>query len=112
MIADEVNVSDVELTDRRRRGGRRALQLVPATLGPRLGKDVQHVIKAHKAGDWTNVDGDVSSAAACSSTASTGCELVASDDRAAAASPTGPGWSPSTSTVTARTRAGGQPPAT
>jgi isoleucyl-tRNA synthetase len=34
------------------------LQLVPAKLGPRLGKDVQQVIKAHKAGDWT-VDGDV-----------------------------------------------------
>ena len=33
------------------------LQLVPAKLGPRLGKDVQQVIKAHKAGDWT-VDGD------------------------------------------------------
>jgi isoleucyl-tRNA synthetase len=58
VIADEVNVRNVELTTDVASVATERLQLVPAKLGPRLGKDVQQVIKAHKAGDWT-VDGDV-----------------------------------------------------
>jgi isoleucyl-tRNA synthetase len=57
VIADEVNVRHVELTTDVASVATERLQLVPAKLGPRLGKDVQQVIKAHKAGDWT-VDGD------------------------------------------------------
>ena len=57
VIADEVNVRGVELTTDLAAVADERLQLVPAKLGPRLGKDVQTVIKAHKAGDWTNVDG-------------------------------------------------------
>jgi isoleucyl-tRNA synthetase len=57
VIADEVNVRNVELTDDVRSVATERLQLVPARLGPRLGKDVQQVIKAHKSGDWS-VDGD------------------------------------------------------
>jgi isoleucyl-tRNA synthetase len=57
VIADEVNVRNVELTTDVASVATERLQLVPAKLGPRLGKDVQQVIKAHKAGDWT-VDGD------------------------------------------------------
>ncbi|HSL73006.1 MAG TPA: isoleucine--tRNA ligase [Ilumatobacteraceae bacterium] len=58
VIADEVNVRHVELTDDVGSVATERLQLVPARLGPRLGKEVQQVIRAHKAGDWS-VDGDV-----------------------------------------------------
>jgi isoleucyl-tRNA synthetase len=57
VIADEVNVRSVVLTSDVASVATEQLQLVPAKLGPRLGKDVQTVIKAHKAGDWS-VDGD------------------------------------------------------
>ena len=58
LIADEVNVRHVDLTSDVASVASEELKLVPARLGPRLGKDVQNVIKAHKQGDWT-VDGDV-----------------------------------------------------
>jgi isoleucyl-tRNA synthetase len=58
VIADEVNVRRVELTTDVASVATERLQLVPAKLGPRLGKDVQRVITAHKAGDWS-VAGDV-----------------------------------------------------
>jgi isoleucyl-tRNA synthetase len=57
VIADEVNVRHVELTDDVASVATERLQLVPAELGPRLGSDVQQVIRAHKAGDWA-VSGD------------------------------------------------------
>lgn len=57
LIADEVNVRHVELTTDVSAVASEELRLVPAKLGPRLGKDVQNVIKAHKQGDWS-VDGD------------------------------------------------------
>ena len=57
IIADEVNVRTVELTTDVASVATERLQLVPAKLGPRLGKGVQQVIKAHKSGDWT-VDGE------------------------------------------------------
>jgi isoleucyl-tRNA synthetase len=57
LLADEVNVKDVALTDRLEGYCERVLGLVPRALGPRLGRDVQRVIKAVKAGDWS-VDGD------------------------------------------------------
>jgi len=57
VIADEVNVRSVNLTTDVGSVAAEQLQLVPAKLGPRLGSDVQLVIKAHKAGDWS-VDGD------------------------------------------------------
>ncbi len=53
VIADEVNVRQVELTDDVGSVATERLQLVPARLGPRLGKDVQQVIRAHKSGDWS-----------------------------------------------------------
>ena len=37
----------------------RVLQLVPRALGPRLGRDVQQVIGAVQAGDWSESDGVV-----------------------------------------------------
>ncbi len=57
LIADEVNVKHIDLTDDVAAVARYELQVTPAALGPRLGKDTQQVIKAVKAGDWTR-EGD------------------------------------------------------
>ncbi len=59
IIADEVNVRDVVLTDDVAAAGTWVLSLVPAVLGPRVGADVQHLIKAVKAGSWTRDDNGV-----------------------------------------------------
>jgi isoleucyl-tRNA synthetase len=54
LVADEVNVKDVVLTGEAPEGlVERVLTLVPRALGPRLGADVQRVIKAVRAGDWS-----------------------------------------------------------
>jgi len=52
LIADEVNVKSVEFTDDVAAVASFDLQVVPAALGPRLGSQVQQVIKAVKTGDW------------------------------------------------------------
>ena len=84
VIADEVNVRTVELTNDVASVATERLQLVPAKLGPRLGKDVQQVIKAHKAGDWT-VDGDeVIVGGVALEAGEYSLELVASGDQASA----------------------------
>jgi len=57
LLEDEVNVKSVELTADVAAYSRRVLTVVPRALGPRLGKEVQQVIKAVKAGDWELVDG-------------------------------------------------------
>jgi isoleucyl-tRNA synthetase len=57
LIADEVNVKHVELSDDLAAVARYDLQVTPAALGPRLGKQTQQVIKAVKSGDWSR-DGD------------------------------------------------------
>jgi isoleucyl-tRNA synthetase len=57
LLADEVNVKDVVLTDDVTAYSRQVLTVVPRALGPRVGKQVQPVIKAVKAGEWELVDG-------------------------------------------------------
>ena len=57
IIADEVNVRDVSLTDDVGAIAGHVLQVVPATIGPRLGRHTQDVIRAVKAGDWS-LEGD------------------------------------------------------
>ena len=52
LVADEVNVKSVTLTDDVDSVASYDLQVVPAKLGPRLGGQVQQVIKAVKSGDW------------------------------------------------------------
>jgi isoleucyl-tRNA synthetase len=52
LIADEVNVKAVELSDDVASLGRFELAVNPRRLGPRLGAQVQQVIRAVKAGDW------------------------------------------------------------
>ncbi|MBW3667770.1 MAG: isoleucine--tRNA ligase [Actinobacteria bacterium] len=60
LVADELNVKDVRLSDDVSAVGRYLLQVVPAVLGPRLGADVQKVIKAVRAGEWERrADGSV-----------------------------------------------------
>lgn len=58
LIADEVNVKALQLTDDVASVASHELQVVPATLGPRLGGRTQQVIKAVKTGDWHR-EGDV-----------------------------------------------------
>jgi isoleucyl-tRNA synthetase len=53
LIRSEVNVKDVVLDTDVDAHCRRTLSVVPRTLGPRLGKDVQRVIRAVRDGDWS-----------------------------------------------------------
>ena len=52
LVADEVNVRHVELTDDVEAVAGQVLQVLPAAIGPRLGPHTQDVIKAVRAGDW------------------------------------------------------------
>ncbi|MFB7879010.1 isoleucine--tRNA ligase [Nocardia sp. NPDC056064] len=63
LIADEVNVKKVDLTTDVDAHGRFELVVNARAAGPRLGKQVQTVIKAVKAGQWSeSADGVVSAA--------------------------------------------------
>ncbi len=62
LVRDEVNVKDVVLDTDPARLGTFELAVNPRVLGPRLGAKVQDVIRAVKAGDWTQ-NGDVVTAA-------------------------------------------------
>jgi isoleucyl-tRNA synthetase len=62
IIKDEVNVKDLVLSDDPATLGEFQLTVNPRVLGPRLGKQVQEVIRAVKAGQWTQA-GDVVTAA-------------------------------------------------
>jgi isoleucyl-tRNA synthetase len=57
LIADEANVKSVELTPDVAATGEFVLQLVPSVIGPRAGGDMQRLIGAVRAGNWTR-DGD------------------------------------------------------
>jgi isoleucyl-tRNA synthetase len=59
LIADEVNVKSVVFSTDVAAYCERVLTLVPRVLGPRLGGQVQQVIKAVRAGDWSVDDGGV-----------------------------------------------------
>ena len=67
LIADEVNVREVTLLDgadaaAQQVGVSQRLTANPRAVGPRLGRDVQKVIKASKSGDWS---ADTSGAVTC-----------------------------------------------
>src|SRR6202042_3704177 len=62
IVKDEVNVKDLVLSDDPAILGEFQLTVNPRALGPRLGKQVQEVIRAVKAGQWTQA-GDVVTAA-------------------------------------------------
>ena len=63
LIRDEVNVKEVELTTNVAAHGSFQLTVNAKVAGPRLGRDVQKVIQAVKAGDWkTTPSGGVTAA--------------------------------------------------
>ncbi|MGH3263164.1 MAG: DUF5915 domain-containing protein, partial [Trebonia sp.] len=62
LIKDEVNVKDLVLHDDPASLGEFRLTVNPRVLGPRIGKQVQEVIRAVKSGQWTQ-EGDVVTAA-------------------------------------------------
>ncbi|WP_420450440.1 isoleucine--tRNA ligase [Ilumatobacter sp.] len=82
LIADEVNVREVELTTDVGSVAVEELKLVPAALGPRLGKDVQNVIRAHKQGDWQVVGSTVTVGGVPLEEGEFRLEQVAADDQA------------------------------
>ncbi len=57
IIADELNVKQVILTDNYKSLANLRLTTIPSALGPRLGEQTQHIIRAAKAGNWL-IDGD------------------------------------------------------
>jgi len=60
LIAQELNVKTVAVSADRTAFGTEVIRPNPRALGPRLGQDVQTVIKAAKVGDWTrSADGAV-----------------------------------------------------
>ena len=63
IVADEVNVREVRLVPVSEVGGvSQRLTVNARAAGPRLGKDVQTVIKGSKSGDWSvGADGVVTS---------------------------------------------------
>jgi isoleucyl-tRNA synthetase len=56
ILRDELNVKHVDLTTEVDKYGSKQLILNPKALGPRLGGRTQHVINAHKSGDWSISD--------------------------------------------------------
>jgi isoleucyl-tRNA synthetase len=56
LIAEEVNVKTVDLRDDVADLTTGVLQVTPAVVGPRLGPDTQKVLRAAKAGEWSQRD--------------------------------------------------------
>jgi isoleucyl-tRNA synthetase len=79
LLADEVNVKDVVFTDDVAAYCQQVLTVVPRVLGPRVGKQVQQVIKAVKAGEWQLVDGAPVAAGVTLQEGEYELKLVASD---------------------------------
>ena len=92
LIADELNVKAVELTDDIAAYGRFELAVNARVAGPRLGKDVQAAIKAVKAGDAVvHSDGTLTAGPAVLQPDEYSSKLVAADPEFTAALPDGAG---------------------
>lgn len=92
IIRDEVNVKAVEFTTDVAAYGGFEVAVNARVAGPRLGRDVQKVIKAVKAGDWTTTaDGTVVAAGIELREGEYERRLVAKDSGAAAELPGGTG---------------------
>jgi isoleucyl-tRNA synthetase len=92
LIADELNVKEVELTDDIDIYGRFDLTVNAKVAGPRLGKDVQAAIKAVKAGEAVvNADGTLTAGPAVLQPDEYSSRLVAADPEYTAALPEGAG---------------------
>jgi isoleucyl-tRNA synthetase len=108
LIADELNVKSVELTDDIATYGRFELTVNAKVAGPRLGKDVQAAIKAVKAGEATaNADGTLTAGPAVLAPDEYSSRLVAADPEYTAALPDGAGLVVLDGTVTPELEAEG-----
>ncbi|GAB3159394.1 isoleucine--tRNA ligase [Micromonospora sonneratiae] len=107
LVADEVNVKSVEFTADLASYCQQVLTVVPRALGPRLGKQVQTVIKAVKAGDWELVDGAPVAAGVRLEEGEYELRLVAADADQSAPLPGGEGVVVLDTTVTAELTAEG-----
>jgi isoleucyl-tRNA synthetase len=92
LIADELNVKSVELTDDIATYGRFELTVNAKVAGPRLGRDVQAAIKAVKAGEAVvNDDGTLTAGPTVLRPDEYSSRLVAADPEYTAALPDGAG---------------------
>ncbi|WP_229076480.1 isoleucine--tRNA ligase [Actinoplanes sp. DH11] len=91
LLKDEVNVKDVVFTDDVAAYCQQVLTVVPRALGPRVGKQVQQVIKAVKSGDWQLVDGAPVAAGVTLAPGEYELKLVAADVENSAPLPAGGG---------------------
>ncbi|OBB59701.1 isoleucine--tRNA ligase [Mycobacterium sp. 852013-51886_SCH5428379] len=108
LIADELNVKAVELTDDIATYGRFELTVNAKVAGPRLGRDVQAAIKAVKAGEAVaNDDGTLTAGPAVLQPGEFTSRLVAADPAETAALPDGAGLVVLDSTVTEELEAEG-----
>ena len=87
LIAEEVNVKAVELSCQPASLGRFELAVNPRVLGPRLGGQVQQVIRAVKAGAWTQAGDRVEAAGAVLEPGEYELKLAAADPDSTAALP-------------------------
>ncbi|VEG42178.1 isoleucyl-tRNA synthetase [Mycolicibacterium flavescens] len=108
LIADELNVKAVELTDDIDTYGRIELTVNARVAGPRLGKDVQAAIKAVKAGEAVvNADGTLTAGPAVLQPDEYSSRLVAADPEYTAALSDGAGLVVLDGTVTEELEAEG-----
>ena len=108
LIADELNVKEVELTDDIDTYGRFELTVNAKVAGPRLGKDVQAAIKAVKAGEsLVNADGTLTAGPAVLQPEEYSSRLVAADPEYTAALSDGAGLVVLDGTVTEELEAEG-----
>jgi isoleucyl-tRNA synthetase len=108
LIADELNVKAVELTDDIAGYGRFELTVNARVAGPRLGKDVQAAIKAVKSGEAVlNPDGTLTAGPAVLQPQEYSSKLVAADPENTAALPGGAGLVVLDDTVTEELEAEG-----
>jgi isoleucyl-tRNA synthetase len=108
LIADELNVKKVELTDAIDSYGRFELAVNARVAGPRLGKDVQAAIKAVKAGGGVvNPDGTLTAGAVVLRCDEYSSKLVAADPENTAALPDDAGLVVLDATVTPELEAEG-----
>ncbi|GIE91179.1 isoleucine--tRNA ligase [Actinoplanes regularis] len=91
LLKDEVNVKNVVFTDDVAAYCQQVLTVVPRALGPRVGKQVQQVIKAVKSGDWELVDGAPVAAGVTLAEGEYELKLVAADAENSAPLPAGGG---------------------
>jgi isoleucyl-tRNA synthetase len=91
LVADEVNVKEVVFASDPAAYSEQVLTVVPRALGPRVGGQVQQVIRAVKAGEWSLVEGQPVAAGVTLQPGEYELKLVAADASQSAQLPGGEG---------------------